>query len=158
MPHSDPLAKLDYQKKYRAKTKQKRAEYLKAYRESHRAEIAAQKKLYRRANLEKLKLLQRAWYARNRHRKSLYGYGVSGSAADGLVEAAQLGCVYCNRLDGLQVDHKTPRSKGGTNEISNLQWLCGDCNRIKGGRTDAEFFDYIKLILSSPAARDWADE
>jgi hypothetical protein len=32
----------------------------------------------------------------------------------------------------LEVDHITPRSKGGTNDPSNLWTLCFDCNRGKG--------------------------
>lgn len=31
----------------------------------------------------------------------------------------------------VEVDHKTPRSRGGTNDISNLKVLCSDCNRGK---------------------------
>ena len=44
-------------------------------------------------------------------------------------------CQMCGRdaSDGvkLEVDHIHPRSKGGTNEMSNLQTLCKDCNRGK---------------------------
>lgn len=38
----------------------------------------------------------------------------------------------------MEVDHKTPRSKGGQDDDSNLQLLCGHCNRVKGDRTMAE--------------------
>ena len=44
-------------------------------------------------------------------------------------------CVECGarRDDGatLHVDHKIPVSKGGTDELSNLQTLCSDCNLNK---------------------------
>lgn len=33
-----------------------------------------------------------------------------------------------------EIDHKTPRSKGGGDNIENLQLLCGWCNRTKGNR------------------------
>jgi len=44
-------------------------------------------------------------------------------------------CQLCGRnaQDGikLEVDHKYPRSKGGTDDESNLWVLCFDCNRGK---------------------------
>lgn len=46
-------------------------------------------------------------------------------------------CVFCGRgakQVELEVDHILPFSKGGTNEPSNLQTLCFDCNRGKGAR------------------------
>ncbi len=47
-------------------------------------------------------------------------------------------CAGCDReFDDplyLQLDHKTPRSEGGLNHISNRMLLCGPCNRIKSDR------------------------
>lgn len=43
-------------------------------------------------------------------------------------------CVMCERSGRgikLEVDHKIPISKGGTDDIKNLQTLCFDCNRGK---------------------------
>ena len=34
----------------------------------------------------------------------------------------------------LEVDHRIPRSRGGTDHLENLQLLCPSCNRIKGDR------------------------
>jgi len=45
-------------------------------------------------------------------------------------------CRKCGRKASegrLEVDHIIPVSKGGTDELNNLQTLCFECNRGKGG-------------------------
>ena len=42
------------------------------------------------------------------------------------------GCRYCGEMDRLTLDHILPKCLGGTNEISNLQFLCFTCNQAKG--------------------------
>ena len=43
-------------------------------------------------------------------------------------------CAYCRTKDNLVIDHIIPLSKGGTNELSNLQVLCKLCNQKKGNK------------------------
>jgi len=43
-------------------------------------------------------------------------------------------CFACGSTDDPHVDHIVPRAKGGTNDPSNLQVLCGPCNMRKGAR------------------------
>lgn len=46
----------------------------------------------------------------------------------------QFSCVLCGKSGvgvKLEVDHKIPVSKGGTNNLDNLQTLCFECNRGK---------------------------
>ena len=49
-------------------------------------------------------------------------------------------CAYCNKTDTpFEVDHILPRSRGGSNRISNLCLACHTCNQAKGDQTAAEF-------------------
>ncbi len=41
----------------------------------------------------------------------------------------------CYRQSDLTIDHKVPLSKGGTNDLANLQTLCSKCNHKKGTST-----------------------
>ena len=59
-------------------------------------------------------------------------------------------CMYCGErklLKNLQIDHKYPVDRGGSNDKSNLQLLCRLCNLRKGVHTDEEFRSrYSKLV------------
>jgi len=59
-------------------------------------------------------------------------------------------CAYCGRLHRIryfEIDHKYPFSRGGGNEIGNLQLLCTPCNMRKGIQSDEEFRDrYWRLL------------
>lgn len=50
-------------------------------------------------------------------------------------------CQICGRVadrgDG-EVDHRIPLAQGGSDEASNLQWLCIDCHRAKTERENAQ--------------------
>jgi 5-methylcytosine-specific restriction endonuclease McrA len=49
-------------------------------------------------------------------------------------------CVYCGKMDvPFEVDHIRPRSRGGSDSISNLALACHGCNTTKGNQTAQEF-------------------
>lgn len=49
-------------------------------------------------------------------------------------------CAYCGAKNvPLQLEHIVPRSRGGSNRVSNLTLACEACNQAKGNRTAAEF-------------------
>jgi 5-methylcytosine-specific restriction endonuclease McrA len=57
-----------------------------------------------------------------------------------LLEKWQRTCAYCGKQDvPLQIEHLTPRARGGSNRVSNLTLACEPCNQQKGSQTAAEF-------------------
>ena len=62
------------------------------------------------------------------HKHTLYG----------LQEGICGGCEIHFPFRNLTIDHKIPRSRGGTDHFENLWLLCGACNSLKGTGTVAE--------------------
>ena len=54
------------------------------------------------------------------------------------------GCQHHFPYRNLTIDHKTPRSKGGTNHPNNLQLLCQACNSLKGTGTMNQLHKKLK--------------
>lgn len=64
-------------------------------------------------------------------------------------------CAYCGvelSEETLVIDHVTPKSSGGTNNIQNLLPACRSCNSIKGTKTVEQFRLYIsfKKVVNQP--------
>lgn len=49
--------------------------------------------------------------------------------------------------DTAQLDHKTPKSKGGGDTLDNLQWLDRTVNRMKGSMTTEEFIAVCRRVV-----------
>jgi len=61
-------------------------------------------------------------------------------------------CAYCGKTDvPLEVEHIVPRSKGGTDRVSNLTLSCRKCNLKKGDKTAEEFgYPHIQQQAKQP--------
>lgn len=62
-------------------------------------------------------------------------------------------CIYCGATNTrLEIEHLTPRSKGGSNRVSNLGLACTRCNQKKGNQDIREFLksnpELLDRILS----------
>jgi 5-methylcytosine-specific restriction endonuclease McrA len=71
-----------------------------------------------------------------------------------LLEKWRRQCVYCGKKGvPLQIEHVTPKKRGGTDRVTNLALSCASCNRKKGDLTAAEFgFPHVwKTAHESPA-------
>lgn len=49
-------------------------------------------------------------------------------------------CAYCESEENLTLDHITPRSKGGTDRITNVICACKDCNHSKGHQNWSDWY------------------
>jgi len=60
-------------------------------------------------------------------------------------------CAYCGSEENLTLDHITPRSKGGSERVTNILCACHSCNQSKGHQMwsdwflSQDFFDKEKL-------------
>lgn len=69
---------------------------------------------------------------------TLYGYELRQY----LLEKCRHQCAYCGGASGdsvLEIEHITPKSRGGSDRVSNLAIACHTCNERKGNLTAAEF-------------------
>lgn len=65
-------------------------------------------------------------------------------------------CPYCCRKilwNELSIDHKTPKSRGGSSTIENLVWTDLSCNMLKGNLTEEEYRKLLKFIDENPELR-----
>lgn len=66
----------------------------------------------------------------------LFGYEVR----EYLLEKWGRRCAYCGKTDvPLEIEHIIPKSRGGTDRVSNLTLACHECNQKKGNLTAEEF-------------------
>lgn len=69
-----------------------------------------------------------------------------------LLEKWERRCAYCKATGvPLQVEHLTPRARGGSDRVSNLTLACEPCNLAKGTQTAAEFgFPELQALAKVP--------
>jgi len=66
----------------------------------------------------------------------LQGYNVRNY----LLEKFNHKCAYCGKENvPLEIEHIVPKSRGGSNSVSNLTLSCRECNLKKGNKTAEEF-------------------
>ena len=71
---------------------------------------------------------------------------ITGDDLKALFEQQNHKCVYCGiELTPLivAVDHKVPKSRGGSHTLDNLQLVCHNCNISKYTMTDEEYRKFI---------------
>ena len=75
-------------------------------------------------------------YGKEYNHGTLFGYTIKQY----LLEVHNHTCVYCGATSvPLEIEHIIPKSRGGSNNISNLTISCTICNRRKSNKTASEF-------------------
>ena len=75
---------------------------------------------------------------------TLFGYEVR----EYLLEKWERKCAYCDIQNvPLEVEHIVPKSKGGSNRVSNLTLACHSCNQTKGNQDVREFLSGKPSVL-----------
>jgi len=132
MAYKNAEDKIRYNKEYKQTEKYKRysREYSKQYRKKYPEKRKTLLRIWRKNNPIKVAVLQK----RRRARK----LGAEGSHTSGEWETlkAQYNwtCPFCRRSEPkikLTEDHIIPLSRGGSDNIENIQPLCRSCNARK---------------------------
>jgi 5-methylcytosine-specific restriction endonuclease McrA len=78
----------------------------------------------------------------------LWGYEVR----EYLLEKFRRKCVYCGAKNvPLEIEHIIPKSRGGSNRVSNLTLACHTCNQKKGSQTADEFgYPHVQKLAKAP--------
>lgn len=104
-------------------------------------------RLYRERNPEKALASKRISQAKRRAQKKSSWGNFSGADWELVLEKYGHRCLACGTLEDMQPDHIIPLSRSGVHHKSNIQPLCGKCNRTKQAliidyRPDAYWADW----------------
>jgi 5-methylcytosine-specific restriction endonuclease McrA len=74
-----------------------------------------------------------------------------------LLEKFQRRCAYCGKTNTpFEVEHIVPKSRGGTDRVSNLCLACHDCNQAKGDKTAEEWGHSEVQVQAKASLKDAA--
>ena len=122
----------EYKKGWAAYNEEKVAASKLAYYEREREEVIARSKKWAESNPEKVRQAK----ANNRRKRRAARHASPGiftaEEFEALCESYDNRCLACGETKAaLEADHVVPLTKGGSDSISNIQPLCGSCNRKK---------------------------
>lgn len=82
---------------------------------------------------------RRSRYNEQRGSSTAQGYGARWRKLRLLVLARDPICRACQRAPSTDVDHITPKRRGGLDTLENLQGLCGSCHARKTALSDGRW-------------------
>ena len=126
------------------------AEYVADWRRRNPGKAYAASRRWIKKHPEKAAAVSRAHWHRRRARKQTASGSYTAEEMGDLLARQGGRCAYCGTTENLSHDHKIPLSRGGTNGIRNMQWLCVSDNSKKKDRTDSEYRAMIGLPDRTP--------
>lgn len=149
---ANPYQGRERTRRWRKGNPEKAAAAFKKWEDQNREERSSYRRERYAADPEPVRRKNRDWAASNpeaisardaRRRSLLLAADGTHTAADlREILAAQKGrCAYCRikLTGGKHVDHIISLARGGSNDRSNLQYLCPSCNCAKGAKDPAAF-------------------
>lgn len=139
----------------RERARLKRAEELAAMTPcQHEARKAAQRDRATKRMADRPEVVRMEWRAKKgKRRAAKFGDvgNVKASEIQALFDWQDGKCAYCGDWVLMELDHKTPLSRGGSHCITNMQWLCSYHNQHKRTDTDEEY----RLKNNIPKITQW---
>ncbi|NLB11943.1 hypothetical protein GX830_01010 [Candidatus Dojkabacteria bacterium] len=159
----------EYYKEYQREYKEKNKERLKAHREENKEKIKKYRegkkeyfKKYQKENREELNSYRNRWRKENPFKIRAYEYKRK-MRANGMplskgritktmevriatkLQEQDFKCLYCgvNIEKDFTLDHIIPLSRGGSNDISNIDLVCRSCNSSKSTKTKEEYLEVL---------------
>lgn len=143
-------------KAYRETNKDRRRAATMAWREANKDRVLSGVRAYHKANPELVARVKADWAEKNAEhelerkrlltakRRAQKRGSVGSYTADqiqDLLAAQKCRCANClvSIRDGYDIDHVVPLARGGSNDIRNIQLLCGLCNRRKAAKDPIVF-------------------
>lgn len=142
--HQDNAEHISAQRKqYYQANKEHKAEYMKQYNIDNAVHRAEYNKQYYQT--PQGKAVMKAGSQNRRTQKLQNGGTHTGKQILALFNQQSGVCPYCKAKlhksgkNKYHIDHVMPLSKGGNNDISNIQLLCAKCNLTKSNKLPEEF-------------------
>ncbi len=122
----------EYKKRWSDENYEHVAAYKRAYYERYSEQVIARSKEWAEDHLEKVKRFKANNRRRRRAAKNASKGHFTVEEFDALCSVYGHACLSCGATDrALEADHVVSLTRGGSDEISNIQPLCGECNRRK---------------------------
>jgi 5-methylcytosine-specific restriction endonuclease McrA len=148
--YKDPERQRAYAREWLKRNPQKARDAVRRWNKSHPEQRRAAKRLYYARHREQHKAVMAAYHRSHPEvlRAKSNAYRARARAAAGQFTSAEWlalvarydgRCAYRGEVAPLQVDHRTPLTRGGANSIDNILPACRKCNTEKGQLTEEEF-------------------